>query len=249
MTSSLASWYPAPERLPLNADEVHVWRVSLEQGDAKVEAFYGTLAADERQRAEKFYFKKDRDHFVVGRGVLRLILGRYLNVEPASLRFLYNDYGKPALAEEDADEPLRFNISHSNGVALCAFTRGREIGIDIEHVRQDVEGENIAGHFFSPDEIRALRALPHDARPRAFFDCWTRKEAYIKAHGEGLSLPLNGFDVTLAPGEPAALLRTAHDPAQAARWSLRELSPGEGYVAALAVEGHDWRLRCWQWGK
>jgi 4'-phosphopantetheinyl transferase len=250
MISSPASWQPPPERLLLGSDEVHIWRAGLEQPASVVAEFRRLLAVDERQRADRFHFKRDRDHFIVARGLLRTLLGRYLNTPPERLRFTYSSFGKPSLHEECAGaETLRFNISHSKDLALYAFTRGREIGVDIEHIRADVEGEGIAERFFSPGEISVLRSLPADARARAFFDCWTRKEAYIKAHGEGLSLPLDGFDVSLAPGEPAALLSTLHDPAQATRWSLRELSPADGYAAALAVEGHGWQLRCWQWGE
>jgi 4'-phosphopantetheinyl transferase len=249
MSSSPDScWQPAPEHLTLESDEVHVWRASLEQKASAVAEFRRLLAEDERCRADRFHFTRDRVHYVVARGILRTLLARYLNERPERLRFNYSAFGKPSLEEDSAGAlALRFNLSHSKDLALYAFTRGREIGVDVEHVRADVEGEDIARRFFSPAEISVLRSLPAEARPRAFFDCWTRKEAYIKAHGEGLSLPLDGFDVTLSPGEPARLLATRHDPAQAARWSLRELSPGEGYAAALAVEGDDWQVKCWQW--
>jgi 4'-phosphopantetheinyl transferase len=132
-------------------------------------------------------------------------------------------------------------------LALYALTRGRALGVDVEYVRDDLAGQEIAERFFSRQEVRALSALPADARTRAFFNCWTRKEAYIKARGEGLSLPLDQFDVSLTPGEPAALLGTRPDPQEAARWLLRELAPARGYVAALAVEGRGWRLRQWRW--
>ncbi|HEY0080425.1 MAG TPA: 4'-phosphopantetheinyl transferase superfamily protein [Pyrinomonadaceae bacterium] len=249
MVSSHASlWQPAPEHLTLETDEVHVWRASLEQKASAVAEFRRLLAEDERRRADRFHFTRDREHFVVARGILRTLLARYLDRRPERLRFIYSAFGKPSLEEEAAGAPvLRFNVSHSKDLALYAFTRGREIGVDIEHIRDDVEGEDIAERFFSPAEVGVLRSLPSDARPRAFFDCWTRKEAYIKAHGEGLSLPLDGFDVTLSPNQPAALLATRHDPTQATRWSLRELSPSEGYAAALAVEGDGWQLKCWQW--
>jgi 4'-phosphopantetheinyl transferase len=175
--------------------------------------------------------------------VLRAILGGYLNQGPECLSFCYNSQGKPAL---DGDA-IRFNVSHSHGVALYAVTRGREVGIDIEHIRFDLAVAEIAERFFSRREVVMLRALPAEVQRQAFFLCWTRKEAYIKARGEGLSLPLDQFDVSLAPGEPAAVLGTQRDPSEASRWSLQELTPAPGYVAALAVEGHGWRLTCWQW--
>jgi 4'-phosphopantetheinyl transferase len=132
-------------------------------------------------------------------------------------------------------------------VALYAVARGREIGIDLEFMRCDLEVEEIAERFFSRRETATLRALPTDLRKYAFFLCWTRKEAYIKARGEGLSLPLNQFDVSLIPGEPAALLSAQPDSDEALRWSLHEMTIASGYVAALAVEGRGWSLSCWQW--
>jgi 4'-phosphopantetheinyl transferase len=132
-------------------------------------------------------------------------------------------------------------------VALYAVTRAREVGIDVELIRSDLKIEQIAERFFSHHEIATLRALPTELRQSAFFRCWTRKEAYIKATGKGLSLPLDQFEVSLTPGEPAALLSTQPDPNEAQRWSLRELTPAPGYAAALAVEGHGWCLACWDW--
>lgn len=146
-----------------------------------------------------------------------------------------------------ADCTLHFNVSHSNGLALYAVARGREIGIDLEFVREDIAGLEIAERFFSSREVSALRALAPSEYTVAFFDCWTRKEAYIKARGEGLSHPLHGFTVSLAPGTPAAILNIDADPHEAARWTLVALSPGDGYRAALAVEGRVAHLRCWRW--
>jgi 4'-phosphopantetheinyl transferase len=170
-----------------------------------------------------------------------------LDVEPSQLRFRYNRYGKPALAGELAEDWLRFNLSHSHGLALYAFTENREIGVDLEFIRPELAGEEIARRFFSSAEAAELAALPSHLRTEAFFNCWTRKEAYIKARGKGLSLPLDQFDVSLAPGKPAALLRARGEPDESSRWSLTALAPAQGYVAALAVEGHAYQLRCWRW--
>ncbi len=206
-----------------------------------------TLSPDEHTRADRFYFQKDRERFTIARGLLRIILGRYLNMEPCCLQFRYNPYGKPALANESGGNGLRFNLSHSDGLALYAITRGREIGVDIERIRPDLAEGQMAERFFSSREVKALRALPPSSQPVGFFNCWTRKEAYIKASGKGLTLPLDQFDVSLVPGEPAALLCVSGDPEESSRWCLQDSSPGPGYVAALAVEGHNWRLKCWQW--
>ena len=240
-------WPPPPGTLALESDEVHLWRATLDKRAALVKSLWQTLAADERAKADRFYFERDRKHFIVARGVLRDILGRYLNRAPDQLHFCYSGHGKPALAPESAGGTFRFNLSHSHGLALYAVTQGREIGVDLERIRPDLAIEEIAERFFSAREVAVLLALPERLRPEAFFNCWTRKEAYIKARGEGLTLPLDEFDVSLAPGEPAALLSVRANLHEAARWSLRELAPGPGYKAALAAEGRIWRLKCWQW--
>ncbi|MDT7543434.1 MAG: 4-phosphopantetheinyl transferase [Acidobacteriota bacterium] len=240
------TWHDAPERPIAVESDLHVWRIHLDQCEAVLHEFSKFLSADEMLRADKFHFRRDRDHFVAARGALRDILGGYVGLAPGLLRFSYERYGKPALSRETGDELLRFNLSHSHGLALCAVTRGREVGIDLELIREDSSGMEIAERFFSPREVSALRALPPSARTSAFFDCWTRKEAYIKALGEGLTHPLQGFTVSLTPGEPAALL-CADDPLEAGRWSLFELFPGAAYRAALAVEGEPPALHCWRY--
>jgi 4'-phosphopantetheinyl transferase len=246
--SCAAAWRVPPRALRLSNDEVHVWCAALDQIPSQINSFLRTLAADERARAERFHFPRDREHFIVARGTLRAILGFYLNRAPQCLSFRYSSHGKPALTLESGEDPIRFNISHSHGVALYAITCDREVGIDLEWVRSNLEVEQIAERFFSCQEIATLRALPAALRRYAFFLCWTRKEAYIKARGEGLSLPLDQFDVSLAPGEPAALLRTRPDSNEALRWSLKELIPvPPGYAAALAVEGGGWSLALWKW--
>jgi 4'-phosphopantetheinyl transferase len=247
MTSLDHLWLPSPAGLAPSSAEVHVWRASLNPEPSSIPRLQHTLSADELQRAARFHFPRDRRRFTVARGVLRDILGRCLGVPPSELEFRYSAYGKPALADGFDAAGVRFNISHSHEMALFAVTCDREIGVDIEYLGREVRGEDIAERFFSVHERTVLRALPAAAKHQAFLNCWTRKEAYIKAHGEGLSLPLDQFDVSLAPGEPAALLATRGDPREAQRWSLRALDPGPDYVAALAVEGQGWELTCWQW--
>ncbi len=249
MICSTPSWQAPPEHNSLELDEVHVWRASLDQDSACVGSLYETLTVDERSRAERYYFEKDRKHFIVARGVLREILSRHIGIDPSQLRFTYNEYGKPALVASQEGEGLRFNVSHSGGFALFAFTRRMEIGVDIEEIRMDFASDEIARQFFSPKEVRALATVPDPLRVEAFFNCWTRKEAYIKARGLGLSLPLDGFEVSLLPGQKATLLSTRPNPDEALRWSMCELRPGRGFAAAVAVEGHEWRLKCWQWTK
>ena len=241
-----ATWELPPPRPALAGDEVHVWGARLDAPREVVRRLHLTLAPDERERAGRFHFQRDRDHFIVARGLLRAVLGEYLNVGPELLRFEYGAQGKPSLAAVQNQGGLRFNLSHSDGVALFAVARGREVGVDVERVSARVSCDEVAGRFFSPREVAALRALPPLQREAAFFDCWARKEAYIKARGEGLSLPLDAFDVSFAPGEPAALLANRLDPAEVSRWTLRGLASWPGFAAAVAVEGRGWRLKCWR---
>jgi 4'-phosphopantetheinyl transferase len=174
--------------------------------------------------------------------VLRAILSCYSGIEPSELRFLYGERDKPRLADETGGKWLRFNVSHSHGRALYAVTRGREVGIDLEHIRPGKDHAALAERFFSPREASTFLALPAELQTEAFYLCWTRKEAYIKARGDGLYLPLNRFDVSLIPGEPAALLRAQDQE----RWSLHALTPWPDYAAALVVEGADIRISCWE---
>jgi 4'-phosphopantetheinyl transferase len=234
-----------PDRPILLSNEVHVWRAVRVQVWRQLEDFYRLLSTDEKGRADKFYFDKDREHFIVSRGMLRRILGLYLERDPKQLRFCYNSYGKPFL--ESLGGNLRFNLSHSQGIVLLAIAGEREVGIDVEQIRSQVIDESIAERFFSAYEVATLRELPFQQQAEAFFNCWTRKEAYIKARGEGLSCPLHSFDVSLKPGEPAVLLATRVGPQEITRWQFVELSPGVNFKAALVAERQDWQPKCWQW--
>jgi 4'-phosphopantetheinyl transferase len=238
-------WEAAPPGLALGGRAVHVWRIDLALEPRRLEALSKRLSPDEQERAARFYFQKDRDHYTAARGSLRLILARYLDVEPRDLGFSYSAYGKPSVISPGIEAGLRFNLSHSGHLALVGVAHGRDIGIDIERVREDFAGEKIAERFFSEREVACLRSVPRDRQAQAFFSCWTRKEAYIKARGEGLSMPLDKFDVAFAPGEAPALLGTRIDPGEVGRWSLHDLRIDEGFAAALAVEGHDVRLDFW----
>lgn len=229
-----------PESLTLHDGEVQVWRANLHRPDDVVEKFRRTLSTEEIDRANRFHFERHRRDFVVGRGLLRELLGRYAGTQPETLEFAYGAYGKPALSDSDR---LRFNMSHSGGVALFAFTEGRQVGIDVEKIRADFASEDIARRFFSTIEVDCLTSLPVEERVAAFFRCWTRKEAFIKATGKGLSQSLDGFDVTLAPDVPAELLRVSGEDAR--DWKLFEVEVGEGYAGALAVEGSVSAVRCW----
>jgi 4'-phosphopantetheinyl transferase len=245
--SSASVRWRLPAKLPtLRGDQVHVWRVPLDFSPTGVNWLAQFLSKDERNRADRFHFDSDRNHFIAARAWLRIIIGNYLRVEPAELRFDYSRYGKPSLAKPFAEVTgLNFNLAHSGELAVLGMTLRRQIGIDVERISGKVAHEEIAQRFFSSSEIACLSAMPQAARPRAFFNCWTRKEAFIKAKGLGLSLDLDQFDVTL-DDEEVALLRTQWDHNEVEQWSLRALDVGSGYVAALAVEGRDWQLSYWQ---
>ena len=231
----------------LASDAVHVWSGSQDQPASAIAAFHAILSRDEQERASRFKFEKHRVHFIAAHGILRRLLGAYLEIAPAHVRFRKSDHDKPFLSDGLPSGDLRFNMSHSGGRVMLAFAIGRELGIDIEQVRPDFATQEIAERFFSRSEVDKLRSLPRDVQSEAFFNCWTRKEAFIKAIGEGLSCPLDTFDVTLAPGEPARLLATRVEGQPASRWSMQSLDVGEGYKAAIAVEGQGWNLVVRPW--
>lgn len=233
-----------PDPYPtLSAQEVHIWHANLD--DHPPDPLLLLLSEDEVSRARRFHFAKDRNHFIVARAILRKLLAAYLNIDASELRFVYEEKGKPAL-EESQRSLLSFNLAHSHGRVIYAFSRDRELGVDLEFMREDLGSDQIAERFFSASEIVALESLTPELRQQAFFECWTRKEAYIKALGVGLSMPLYEFDVSLAPGEAAALLRNHKEPAEVGRWTMRSIAVASGYVAALVVEGHGWQLRTFE---
>jgi|ERR1041385_1916036 4'-phosphopantetheinyl transferase len=237
MTSS--DWY-VPAACSLKRDEIHIWRAYLDGKYAARRTWQAELAPDELTRAARFVFPRDRDRFIVRRAILRTIIGEYIQRSPAEVGFVYDPLGKPKLRLNHSDIPLRFNVSHSQGLAVYAFAYDREIGIDIEAIRTDITGEDIAASFFSPKELAEFHSLGPDQRNEAFFLCWTRKEAYVKALGCGLTRPLNSFNVSLTPGMPDRL-----ESADASRWVLRSFQPGDGYAGAVVAERNDCTLRFW----
>ncbi|MBV9387294.1 MAG: 4'-phosphopantetheinyl transferase superfamily protein [Chroococcidiopsidaceae cyanobacterium CP_BM_ER_R8_30] len=240
-------WEHPPPNLTLLNKDIHVWCASLNQPISYVQQLAQTLCAEEGIRAKRFYFEQDRQRFIVGRGILRTILGRYLGREPSQIQFHYGPRGKPSLVPACGGSWLRFNLSHSQELAVYAVTRDREIGIDIEYIRPMPEAAQLVARFFSVQENAMFRTLPPSQQQAAFFRCWTRKEAYIKALGDGLALSLDQFDVSLFSDEPARLLGIKGDHTAATRWFLQELIPAPNYIAALAVEGQGFCIQCWQW--
>jgi 4'-phosphopantetheinyl transferase len=226
-------WPAGPRRPTLAADDVHVWRADLDEAWAAA-TWRSVLSEDERLRADRFRFEPDRRRFTAGRGVLRALLGRYLEADPAALEFAYGPAGRPALGGPWAGTELSFSVAHSQALALYALTRGRAIGIDVEQVRSDVDLTGVAATAFSADERAALSAAAPAERRQVFFATWTSKEAYVKATGDGLGGTATDLQAPLAPEE-------------ARHWTFTPLDPGPGYAAALAVRGRNLRLSWFHW--
>ena len=237
-----SEWRTPPPNIELGPSEIHVWRFALDASEERKESLWQTLTEEEQNRARRFYFERHRRRFVVARGTLRAVLGRYHQQAPERIQFRYGIHGKPVL-EGGAD--LHFNLSHSGDAGLLGLTRGQELGIDLEQVRPRDHLEDLARRFFAPPEVAVLEAVGPRDRELAFFQCWTRKEAFLKAGGQGLARPLDSFCVSLHPEEPARLLTVEGDAQEAARWSLRTLTPWPGFVGCVAIRAHGWDLRCW----
>lgn len=221
-------------------DEVHVWRIALDRSEEEIARLGQLLGPAEQERAGRFRFLADRNRFIVGRGVLRTLLGRYVGQAPAQIQFRYAGAGKPFLREHT----LQFNLAHSGKLALLAVAGQRTVGVDVEQMRQSLEVMTICDRYFEPEEQALLRAETGERQRTLFFMAWTRKEAYMKATGLGLYMPLDEFGVLPAPGTGALRLQLQKNPAESAGWSVRDLEPGPGYAGAVAVAGHDWKLCC-----
>jgi 4'-phosphopantetheinyl transferase len=247
MAEFLSTWKSPPAEINLSGDEVHLWRINVMEMAGMNEAYSPVLSTGELERAERFHFNKDRKRFMVSHDSLRQLLGRYLDLTPDKIAFGFGEQGKPNLDPVPHNDGLRFNLSHSGAIVLIAVTRNCEVGVDVEKIRPDIELERLAQRFFSPGEVKSLSALPDDQKLPAFFRCWTRKEAYIKGRGEGLSIPLDQFEVSLEPDAEAELLATQDDPQEVSRWSLYNIEPGQDYLGALAVEGRPAQIQYWDY--
>lgn len=246
-TTMTPVWPAPPTCYFLSEKDVHIWQTPLDLPAARVQELTHKLSREERIKAERFHFDRDARRFIVARGILRLILGSYLHLEPGAVRLCYERNGKPRLAHACGNPTIHFNLSHSEGLALYAFRRGSEIGVDIERLRDIPEMEQIAEQMFSARDITRLRALPKNQNTQTFFQMWTRKEAYIKALGDGLSTSLDGFDVFPHPCESAALLGMRGDSTKAFPWVIRDLNAASGFASAFATEGPTPPPFCWRW--
>lgn len=235
-------WEVPSSILSFAASDIHIWRASLDLSAPALARLEATLGHDEKSRAARFVHARDRDHFIAARGILRELLGAYLKQPADQVQFQYGKHGKPRLAVDYSETLLTFNLSHSHGLAACAISNGLELGIDVELIRPEFAGQDIAARYFSEDEMAELRALPIELRADGFFRCWTRKEAYVKARGEGLSIPLDSFSVSLTPGQPD-VLRSADSKS----WTLRTFAPEPKYIGAVVGHGQNLRFSYLAW--
>lgn len=246
MSDSLTCWTMPPIDRTLHHDEVHVWLAEYNTFRSQIPDLHLLLNVEEAKKAAQFYFEKDRRRFIVTHGLLRKLLAGYTNIPAAQLNFHHNAYGKPELSDQPQKATLHFNLSHSHELIVYAFTYAGDIGVDIEYMRADIEYEQLTRRYFSPFENVELRRLPLSQCQQAFFNCWTRKEAYIKARGLGLSLALDSFDVTVRPDDPVKLLASRENAQEANRWLFASLPMSPQYAGTVIAEGHDWHMHCWQ---
>jgi 4'-phosphopantetheinyl transferase len=233
------NWLPAPKKLDLLLNDVHIWRINLNSDELQLQFYRETLSSDEIARAERFYFPEHRQRFMAGRGTLRTILGQYLDIAPKQVEFEYQPRGKPLLAAKFADKGLLFNLSHSQDLALLGISYQHQIGVDLEYIRTMSDLEGLAKRFFSAREYEYLRLLSPAQQQQIFFRYWTCKEAYLKATGDGL-VQLEEIEIDLTPNQPSKLLVSGD-------WSLSELTPADNFAAAVVVAGSNIHLHCWEY--
>lgn len=246
MTKLECPWPPVHEPPRLVQGVVHVWCLPLDLAPSEIDELRAVLSADERARAERFHFERHRRRFIACRGQVRKLLAGYLETGAEQIAFRYGPQGKPALDDSPRDPGIAFNVSNSHEAALLAVARDCELGVDLEHVRVPHDFDGLAAQFFARVEVDSLREIPEDERLTAFFNCWTRKEAILKATGTGLSFPLDRVVVSLLPEEPARVVAFDDDPAAPGQWWLESLAPAPGYVGAIASRGERLEVQCWQ---
>jgi 4'-phosphopantetheinyl transferase len=245
MASPELLWNPAPPGTVLEGNEVQVWCVALDSPLSRAGELMRLLSPDELERADRFKFEQGRQHYIVGRATLRRLLGDVLQLDPATLKFDYIDRGKPALGGAHVGK-LHFNVSHSHGLALIAVTRCAPVGVDIEYIRPVKHGDDIARRFFTASESAGLAKLAGAERPAAFFNLWTRKEAWLKATGAGIADSLNRAEFSFLPDDPPRVLNIAGEPGESDYWTVIDLKPATGFTGALAARTRDLNVRCWR---
>ena len=241
------NWRPQRQADQLHQSEVHLWIVSLDTSSEKSGYFRTSLSADEKERVDRFLKIEDRELYTITRGALRSLLGAYLAIEAREVEFAYGALGKPSLAGRGAQAALSFSVSHSGAQALLGFARGRRIGVDLERVSAGADVLELARRYFSSNEFEILRSLMPEMQHEAFYCAWTRKEAYLKARGEGIFFGLERVEVSLIPGERAIIKKVSDDPNVSENWILEHLLPAPNYIGAVAVEGHDLTFTFFRW--
>lgn len=240
-------WKKPQSGLTLAEKEIHIWLAALDLPSRRVEGLQEKLSIDERMKADCFRFDQDRNRCIASFGILKDILSLYIGIDPASVQISYGSHGKPRLSDASGKDKLHFNLSHSEGSAVYVFARDYEVGVDIERIRDLPEMNKIVEHFFSAREKIAFGELPSCVRREAFFRCWTRKEAVVKAIGEGLYQPFDKFDVAMTPSEQSVKLSVKGDPKMPSHWLIQDLKPAPGFAGAFAVEDRSWKVCCWRW--
>jgi 4'-phosphopantetheinyl transferase len=246
--SDATIWHETPKILPLGPDEIHIWRIGLVWPDIVENRLKIYLTEEEFRRAAGFHFAHDRRRFIHRRVVLRRLLASYLGVRVDLVRLLSGPYGKPFIRGQEELDGIRFNCSHSGDFGLIAISRRGELGCDVEQHRQLEDAEDLAANCFSASEIKEMNALPESLKTKGFFNCWTRKESFVKAIGVGLSFPLNRLSVSLIPGQPATLLEVAEDPEAVNRWKMASLDVSQNSSAALVFEDRNAGMQYFEWG-
>ena len=236
-------WVQPPDDLTLHPSIVDIWRGPLDPPSASLDQFWEVLSSDEQTRAKRFKFVEHQNRFIAARGMLRHILGTYVHAFPHMLSFELGPHGKPFLSPAINSLQLSFNVTHSHTLALYGVARNRDIGIDVEHERPEIDYTGMVSRIFSKEEAPLFWSLPKTQHQTTFFSCWTQKEAYLKARGEGLIFPLNQVSVRVSPEQPLGVFHIQGAPEETSRWTFRELFPQQGYAGAIVASGQDWDLR------
>ena len=244
IAESTISWHIPSGQPPLSQDEIHVWASCLDVAPTASAVFGASLSEGERMRAKKFRFQQHKSRFIVGRGLLRAIMSHYLQVEPARVEFKYNLQGKPELTRPFDSSGIHFNLAHSEDLALFTVTTIGPVGIDVERIQANKDARELVKWFCSPCEQELFENLAPQEKQLAFFNLWTRKEAFLKATGEGIAQLLSQVEVAFQPGKPARFIAVSGDSERASRWSVRDLSLGPDFAAAVAIQAKNFRLRC-----
>jgi 4'-phosphopantetheinyl transferase len=243
-----SSWLAPPDNLKLTPDHIDIWRTSLDLSSADVNEYFDLLDDGEKNRVDKYKSSKRSNEFIITRGLLRKIIAGLFKVPASSFQFKYTDKDKPFLTADILGVPLSFNISHSSSCALIAIGLNRDLGIDIEKIREDIDFMKLARRFFSKKESESLGNYPNEDIPSAFFSCWSRKEAFVKAIGDGISFGLSEFSISISPDQKEIKLTTHYDPIAARSWSINNISTGDEYMAAICSNRPGYEFRLWQVG-